>query len=76
MGNGAADIFSAIAATTSSKNGGELAVATILGSGLFVVTVVAGIIATNMKTEAEFNTLGRDIGFYLIAIGSVFQCSA
>lgn len=72
MGNGAADIFSATAATMASQDGGELAVAGVIGGGLFVVTVVSGTIAVNIETKVEFSTIGRDILFYLIAVG--FLC--
>ena len=38
VGNGAADVFSAAAAVTASESGGMLAVAGLIGGGLFVTT--------------------------------------
>eukprot|EP00729_Bicosta_minor_P023770 gene23770-3428_t len=71
LGNGAADIFSALAAVTSSPDGGMLAVAGLCGGGLYVTTVVSGIIAIKFEPEARIQTLGRDCAFYIVSLGWV-----
>lgn len=59
MGNGAADVFTAAAAAAASADGGELAVAGMLGGALFVTTVVAGAIVARYPVVVPFRSLGR-----------------
>eukprot|EP00039_Didymoeca_costata_P010684 m.144541 g.144541 ORF g.144541 m.144541 type:complete len:619 (+) comp14924_c0_seq4:237-2093(+) len=71
FGNGAADVFSAVAAVRATEDGGMLAMAGILGGGLFVTTVVSGVIAFNFEPEASKFTIGRDVFFFLVSLGWV-----
>jgi hypothetical protein len=51
--SGAADIFSAFAAATVSQDGGLLVVGGLVGGGLFVTTVVAGVIACRFEPQVR-----------------------
>ncbi|XP_052074372.1 mitochondrial sodium/calcium exchanger protein-like [Mytilus californianus] len=66
FGNGAPDIFSAIAAVGNAKNGDAgLAFGALLGAGVFVTTVVAGTIAIICPFDAMQRPFLRDVIFYL-----------
>ncbi|XP_070572228.1 mitochondrial sodium/calcium exchanger protein-like isoform X2 [Ptychodera flava] len=68
FGNGAPDIFSAIAAITNAKNGDAgLAVGALFGAGVFVTTIVAGSIALTRPFKAAERPFLRDCIFYLAA---------
>ncbi|VDI21715.1 solute carrier family 24 (sodium/potassium/calcium exchanger), member 6 [Mytilus galloprovincialis] len=68
FGNGAPDIFSAIAAVGNAKNGDAgLAFGALLGAGVFVTTVVAGTIAIICPFDAMQRPFLRDVIFYLLA---------
>jgi len=68
FGNGAPDIFSAIAAVTSAKGGDVgLAFGALFGAGVFVTTVVAGTISLVTPFRSIQRPLLRDIIFFLIA---------
>ncbi|XP_046544014.1 mitochondrial sodium/calcium exchanger protein-like isoform X6 [Haliotis rubra] len=68
FGNGAPDIFSAIAAIGSAKNGDAgMAVGALFGAGVFVTTVVAGVIAVVCPFDAMQRPFLRDVIFYLAA---------
>eukprot|EP00040_Diaphanoeca_grandis_P023141 m.125377 g.125377 ORF g.125377 m.125377 type:complete len:564 (-) comp29128_c0_seq1:1411-3102(-) len=71
FGNGAADIFSAVASVSASPDGGLMMVAGLIGGGLFVTTVVAGIIAYKFVPEVNWKFIARDASFYLIGLGVV-----
>lgn len=69
FGNGAPDIFSAIAAIGNAKNGDAgLAIGALFGAGVFVTTVVAGFIAIICPFDAMQRPFLRDIIFYLAAV--------
>eukprot|EP00057_Strongylocentrotus_purpuratus_P024238 XP_011678712.1 PREDICTED: sodium/potassium/calcium exchanger 6, mitochondrial-like [Strongylocentrotus purpuratus] len=68
FGNGAPDIFSAIAAITNSRNGeAGLAIGALFGAGIFVTTVVAGSIAMSRPFKMVERPFLRDAIFYLVA---------
>jgi len=71
FGNGAADIFSAVASVTASPDGGLMMVAGLIGGGLFVTTVVAGVIAYKFEPEVNPKFIARDATFYLIGLALV-----
>ena len=71
VGNGAADIFSLIILMIKVDRDGsyaETAMGSILGGGLFVVTVVAGMICFSYKLKVVPAIFIRDVGFYLAAV--------
>ncbi|CAH1800977.1 unnamed protein product [Owenia fusiformis] len=69
FGNGAPDIFSAIAAFSSSSGGDAgLAIGGLFGAGVFVTTIVAGTIAIICPFVAMQRPLLRDLIFYLAAL--------
>lgn len=69
FGNGAPDIFSAIAAIGNAKNGeAGLAFGALFGAGVFVTAVVAGTIAIIHPFNAMQRPFLRDIVFYLAAV--------
>ena len=68
MGNGAPDIFSAIAAVGSAKDGDVgLAFGALFGAGVFVTTVVAGTICLIQPFRSIQRPLLRDIIFFIVA---------
>ncbi|XP_067651064.1 mitochondrial sodium/calcium exchanger protein-like isoform X2 [Haliotis asinina] len=68
FGNGAPDIFSAIAAIGSAKNGDAgMAVGALFGAGVFVTTIVAGVIAVVCPFDSMQRPFLRDVIFYLAA---------
>ncbi|KAJ8312707.1 hypothetical protein KUTeg_010080 [Tegillarca granosa] len=68
FGNGAPDIFSAIAAIGNAKNGDAgLAIGALFGAGVFVTTVVAGTIAVICPFDAMQRPFLRDVIFYMAA---------
>lgn len=71
FGNGAADIFSLVVLMIKEDKDGsyaQTAIGSILGGGLFVVSVVAGAICFNYKLKVYPLIFIRDIGFYLAAV--------
>jgi sodium/potassium/calcium exchanger 6 len=71
VGNGAADIFSIIILMIKVDRDGsyaETAMGSILGGGLFVVTVVAGAICFCYKLIVDPSIFIRDVGFYIAAV--------
>ncbi|KAK3084637.1 hypothetical protein FSP39_016661 [Pinctada imbricata] len=69
FGNGAPDIFSAIAAIGNAKNGeAGLAFGALFGAGVFVTAVVAGTIAIIHPFDAMQRPFLRDVIFYLAAV--------
>ncbi|CAH2295069.1 mitochondrial sodium calcium exchanger [Pelobates cultripes] len=71
FGNGAPDVFSAVAAFSDSRTAG-LAIGALFGAGVFVTTVVAGGIAFVKPFTAASRPFLRDIVFYMSAIFLTF----
>ncbi|XP_063769348.1 mitochondrial sodium/calcium exchanger protein [Pseudophryne corroboree] len=71
FGNGAPDVFSAVAAFSDSRTAG-LAIGALFGAGIFVTTVVAGGIALVKPFTAASRPFLRDIVFYMSAIFLTF----
>ncbi|XP_073528222.1 mitochondrial sodium/calcium exchanger protein isoform X1 [Phyllobates terribilis] len=71
FGNGAPDVFSAVAAFSDSRTAG-LAIGALFGAGVFVTTVVAGSIALVKPFTAASRPFLRDIVFYMSAIFLTF----
>lgn len=67
LGNGAPDIFSAIAAFSSPHTAG-LAVGALFGAGIFVTTVVAGSVALVKPFTVASRPFLRDVIFYMTAV--------
>lgn len=74
FGNGAPDIFSAVAAISASKNGDAgLAIGALFGAGIFVTTMVAGAIAFTRPFKMVERPFLRDVIFYLGAAFWTFK---
>ncbi|KAM3610711.1 uncharacterized protein V6R79_007733 [Siganus canaliculatus] len=67
LGNGAPDIFSAIAAFSHPHTAG-LAVGALFGAGIFVTTVVAGCVALVKPFAVASRPFLRDVSFYMVAV--------
>ncbi|XP_056889062.1 mitochondrial sodium/calcium exchanger protein [Takifugu flavidus] len=67
LGNGAPDIFSAIAAFSHPNTAG-LAVGALFGAGIFVTTVVAGSVALVKPFVVASRPFLRDVSFYMVAV--------
>jgi sodium/potassium/calcium exchanger 6 len=68
FGNGAPDVFSAIAAVGSSKGGDAgLAFGALFGAGVFVSTVIVGIICLISPFHSVQRPLLRDLIFFLLS---------
>ncbi|GFR93467.1 sodium/potassium/calcium exchanger 6, mitochondrial [Elysia marginata] len=68
FGNGAPDVFSAVAAIGNAKAGDAgLAIGALFGAGVFVTAVVAGSIAIIRPFKCMERPLMRDVIFYLAA---------
>ncbi|XP_034397278.1 mitochondrial sodium/calcium exchanger protein isoform X3 [Cyclopterus lumpus] len=67
LGNGAPDVFSAIAAFSHPHTAG-LAVGALFGAGIFVTTVVAGSIALVKPFAVASRPFLRDVIFYMVAV--------
>lgn len=67
LGNGAPDIFSAIAAFSNPHTAG-LAVGALFGAGIFVTTVVAGSVALVKPFAVASRPFLRDLIFYMVAV--------
>uniref|UniRef100_A0A671YE89 Solute carrier family 8 member B1 n=1 Tax=Sparus aurata TaxID=8175 RepID=A0A671YE89_SPAAU len=67
LGNGAPDIFSAIAAFSNPHTAG-LAVGALFGAGIFVTTVVAGSVALVKPFTVASRPFLRDVTFYMVAV--------
>ncbi|XP_076452300.1 mitochondrial sodium/calcium exchanger protein-like [Babylonia areolata] len=69
FGNGAPDIFSAIAAIGSAKAGDAgLAIGALFGAGVFVTTVVVGAVAAVRPFDVMQRPFLRDVVFFLAAV--------
>ncbi|XP_071790514.1 mitochondrial sodium/calcium exchanger protein-like isoform X1 [Asterias amurensis] len=70
FGNGAPDIFSAVAAITNAKDGDAgLAIGALFGAGVFVTTVVTGSVSIARPFELAQRPFLRDAIFY---VGAAF----
>nr|XP_020505534.1 mitochondrial sodium/calcium exchanger protein [Labrus bergylta] len=67
LGNGAPDIFSAMAAFSNPHTAG-LAVGALFGAGIFVTTVVAGSVALVKPFTVASRPFLRDVIFYMVAV--------
>ena len=68
FGNGAPDVFSAIAAIGNSKDGDSgLAFGALFGAGVFVSTVIVGVICFIQPFTSVQRPLLRDIIFFMIS---------
>lgn len=67
LGNGAPDIFSAMAAFSNPHTAG-LAVGALFGAGIFVTTVVAGSVALVKPFAVASRPFLRDVIFYMVAV--------
>lgn len=67
LGNGAPDIFSAMAAFSHPHTAG-LAVGALFGAGIFVTTVVAGSVALVKPFTVASRPFLRDVTFYMVAV--------
>ncbi|MBN3300030.1 NCLX protein, partial [Amia calva] len=67
FGNGAPDVFSAVAAFAHPRTAG-LAIGALFGAGIFVTTVVAGSIALVKPFTVASRPFLRDIIFYMAAV--------
>ncbi|KAM9858915.1 mitochondrial sodium/calcium exchanger protein [Aulostomus maculatus] len=67
LGNGAPDIFSAVAAFSSPHTAG-LAVGALFGAGIFVTTVVAGSVTLVKPFAVASRPFLRDVIFYMAAV--------
>uniref|UniRef100_A0A147A9C9 Sodium/potassium/calcium exchanger 6, mitochondrial n=1 Tax=Fundulus heteroclitus TaxID=8078 RepID=A0A147A9C9_FUNHE len=67
LGNGAPDIFSAMAAISHPHTAG-MAVGALFGAGIFVTTVVAGCVALVKPFPVASRPFLRDVIFYMVAV--------
>ncbi|KAF7200185.1 mitochondrial sodium/calcium exchanger protein isoform X1 [Nothobranchius furzeri] len=67
LGNGAPDIFSAMAAFSHPHTAG-MAVGALFGAGIFVTTVVAGSVALVKPFPVASRPFLRDVVFYMCAV--------
>ncbi|KAM9744107.1 mitochondrial sodium/calcium exchanger protein [Menidia menidia] len=67
LGNGAPDIFSAMAAFSRPHTAG-MAVGALFGAGIFVTTVVAGSVAMVKPFAVASRPFLRDVIFYMVAV--------
>ncbi|GFU57808.1 hypothetical protein NPIL_202561 [Nephila pilipes] len=74
FGNGSPDIFSSAAGL--QKASAELAIASLVGAGMFVTSVVAGSVFFTQSFTLMIRPFLRDIAFYLIAISWTFALFA
>ncbi|GBN70022.1 Mitochondrial sodium/calcium exchanger protein [Araneus ventricosus] len=70
FGNGSPDIFSSAAGL--QKASAELAIASLVGAGMFVTSVVAGSVFFTQNFTLMIRPFLRDIAFYIIAISWTF----
>ncbi|RXN17315.1 sodium potassium calcium exchanger mitochondrial isoform X1 [Labeo rohita] len=72
LGNGAPDVFSAMAAFSRPQTAG-LAIGALFGAGIFVTTVVAGSIALVKPFTVASRPFLRDVIFYIAAVFWTFS---
>ena len=73
FGNGAPDIFSVISAVKASR-GGEagLAIGELFGAGIFITTVIVGVISIIKPCELPKRPFLRDTIIYLVSVYATF----
>jgi len=72
FGNGAPDVFTQIAAMSSlNENTALLGLNTVLGSSMFVVTIVVGTVAILSPCHVSSKIFLRDVSFHIIAVSTV-----
>ncbi|XP_041084810.1 mitochondrial sodium/calcium exchanger protein-like isoform X3 [Polyodon spathula] len=71
FGNGAPDVFSAVAAFADPRTAG-LAIGALFGAGVFVTTVVAGSVALVKPFTVASRPFLRDVIFYMVAVFCTF----
>ncbi|EGT33728.1 CBN-NCX-6 protein [Caenorhabditis brenneri] len=75
FGNGAPDVFGAIASVLSSPTPkADLALGELFGAGLFVTTMVLAVTIFSRPFKAEVFSSIRDIAFYLVALSFLALC--
>uniref|UniRef100_A0A1I7UHE7 Na_Ca_ex domain-containing protein n=1 Tax=Caenorhabditis tropicalis TaxID=1561998 RepID=A0A1I7UHE7_9PELO len=75
FGNGAPDVFGAIASVLSSPTPkADLALGELFGAGLFVTTMVLAVTIFTKPFKAEVFSSIRDIAFYLVALSFLALC--
>ncbi|XP_048841688.1 LOW QUALITY PROTEIN: mitochondrial sodium/calcium exchanger protein-like [Brienomyrus brachyistius] len=67
LGNGAPDVFSAMAAFSHPQTAG-LAIGALFGAGIFVTTIVAGSVALVKPFTVASRPFLRDVIFYMAAV--------
>lgn len=72
LGNGAPDVFSAMAAFSRPQTAG-LAIGALFGAGIFVTTVVAGSVAIVKPFTVASRPFLRDVIFYMAAVFWTFN---
>ncbi|XP_062845950.1 mitochondrial sodium/calcium exchanger protein [Trichomycterus rosablanca] len=72
LGNGAPDVFSAMAAFSRPQTAG-LAIGALFGAGIFVTTVVAGSVALVKPFKVASRPFLRDVIFYMAAVFWTFS---
>ncbi|TSY13801.1 Mitochondrial sodium/calcium exchanger protein [Bagarius yarrelli] len=72
LGNGAPDVFSAMAAFSRPQTAG-LAIGSLFGAGIFVTTVVAGSVAFVKPFTVASRPFLRDVIFYMAAVFWTFN---
>ncbi|MCJ8747475.1 hypothetical protein PDJAM_G00153920 [Pangasius djambal] len=72
LGNGAPDVFSAMAAFSRPQTAG-LAIGALFGAGIFVTTVVAGSVALVKPFTVASRPFLRDVIFYMAAVFWTFN---
>ena len=75
IGNGAPDVFSSVAAFTSSDSSGSIGFSCVLGGALFITTVVSGTVALVTETlpkNENVKMASSDINFISFVRDAVF----
>ncbi|XP_071700178.1 cation/calcium exchanger 1-like [Rutidosis leptorrhynchoides] len=73
LGNGAPDVFSSVIAFTTTKDGGDIGLNSILGGSIFIVTVVVGVLSLLITYRGKIVVVDkpnfiRDVVFLLITL--------
>eukprot|EP00667_Euglena_gracilis_P002962 EG_transcript_2968 len=72
LGNGAPDISTSLVATLSGEGAEVLGVVTPLGSGVFITAVVLALVTWSSKWRVAPGVIARDVGFYMLAVVSLW----
>nr|XP_043611747.1 cation/calcium exchanger 1-like [Erigeron canadensis] len=76
LGNGATDVFSSVIAFTSTSDGGDIGLSSILGGSIFISCVVVGVISLLIAYQKKIVKVDRpnfirDVVFLLITLSNV-----